>query len=372
MKVVGTMETDKDIKQLVELIRTKLQSGEHEDALKLALDAINFDPNHGPANFLYGVALRLNGDLQESVNQLSAFSKKHPNIPQGHYELGLSNFRFGDVNKAVEELSRAVDLDTSMLVAWRVLAEAFMAQGDVEAAAKAHAQARLVKGVDPALKQATELFSKGKIGIAEGICREYLRINPTDVNAIRLLADIGYKLGIMEEAVKLYKRCLELTPDYHMARHKYALALSKQDKFEAAMAQVSILIDVDPHNIAYKTLHAAVTSSAGKFDEAHAIYEDIVTQVPDAVSILTSYGHSLRYSGKGSKAADMYRRAITADPTHGDAYWSLANLKTVKFSASELKTMEQQLSKLESDSADKYHLAFALGKAYEDDMAFEQ
>jgi tetratricopeptide (TPR) repeat protein len=372
IKIVGTMETDKDIKQLVELTRTKLQAGEHEDALKLALDAINFDPNHGPANFLYGVALRLNGDLQESVNQLSAFSKKHPNIPQGHYELGLANFRFGDVNKAVEELSRAVDLDPSMLVAWRVLAEAFMAQGDVEAAAKAHAQARLVKGVDPALKQATELFSKGKIGIAEGICREYLRINPTDVNAIRLLADIGYKLGIMEEAVKLYKRCLELTPDYHMARHKYALALSKQDKFEAAMAQVNILIDVDPHNIAYKTLHAAVTSSAGKFDEAHAIYEDIVTQVPDAVSILTSYGHSLRYSGKGSKAAEIYRRAITADLTHGDAYWSLANLKTVKFSSSEFKTMEQQLSKLESDSADKYHLAFALGKAYEDDMAFEQ
>ena len=111
IKVVGTMETEKDVKQLVELTRTKLQAGEHEDALKLALDAINFDPNHGPANFLYGVALRLNGDLQESVNQLSAFSKKHPNIPQGHYELGLANFRFGDVNKAVEELSRAVDLD---------------------------------------------------------------------------------------------------------------------------------------------------------------------------------------------------------------------------------------------------------------------
>ena len=92
MKVVGTMETDKDIKQLVELIRTKLQSGEHEDALKLALDAINFDPNHGPANFLYGVALRLNGDLQESVNQLSAFSKKHPNIPLDAHILFWKNF----------------------------------------------------------------------------------------------------------------------------------------------------------------------------------------------------------------------------------------------------------------------------------------
>jgi hypothetical protein len=35
-KVVGTMETDKDIKQLVELTRTKLQAGEHEDALEVS------------------------------------------------------------------------------------------------------------------------------------------------------------------------------------------------------------------------------------------------------------------------------------------------------------------------------------------------
>ena len=366
------MQNKSDVSQLVEITRSSLQAGNPQEALISAVQAVETDDQYPPALFLLGVALRLTGSLKESVQRLSEFLVLEPRVAQGRYELGLALYASGEISNAVKELQQAVDLDPKSLAAWRVLAEALLVQGDEESAAKAHAQARLAQGIDPALRQATELFSSGRIGVAEGICREYLRINPTDVNAIRLLADIGYKLGIMEEAVRLYSRCLELTPDYHMARHKYALALSKQDKFDAAMIEVNTLIAIDSENIAYKTLHAAVASSAGRFDEAHDVYEDVIARVPDAVTILTSYGHSLRYSGKGDKAASIYRRAILADPSHGDAYWSLANLKTVKFSAIELKGMTEQLNKLTDDSADKYHLAFALGKAYEDEMDFDQ
>jgi tetratricopeptide (TPR) repeat protein len=366
------MNSKDNVKQLVEEARASLRAGKHDEALAISIEAINADSSHAPAVFLYGVARRINGDLEEAISQLKIFSELQPRIPQGHYELGLAYYRHGKILNAVKELKQAVDLDPSLLVAWRVLAEALMANGNVESAAQAHAQARLVQGIDPALKQATELFTKGKIGVAEGICREYLRSNPTDVNAIRLLADIGYKLGIMGEAVSLYQRCLVLAPDYHMTRHKYALALSKQDKFEAAMKEVNTLTTLDPGNISYKTLHAAVASSAGRFDEAHAVYEDVLSQTPDASTILTSYGHSLRYSGRGEKAATIYRRAISADPSHGDAYWSLANLKTVKFNHIEIETMRDQLDKLKSDSANKYHLAFSLGKAYEDAKEFDK
>ena len=220
-------------------------------------------------------------------------------------------------------------LDAGFVSAWRVLSEVLITKGDADGAAQAHARTHLAKDVDPALKQASELFASGRIGVAEGICREYLRLHPTDVNAIRLLADIGYKLGLMKDAVQLYERCLTLAPDYTMARHKYALALSKQDKFDAAMTQVNQLLKLDNNNVGYKTLHAAVASSAGRYDEAHKIYEDVIARIPDDVSILTSYGHSLRYAGRGDRAAEVYRRAIASDPEHGDAYWSLA--RTVCF-----------------------------------------
>ena len=360
------MNNEGNVKALVEAARGSLQAGNIQQALKEATQAVAADSKHPPALFLLGVALRRNGSLDEAIQRLSEFLLLAPSVVQGRHELALALSSRGQLSAAAVELQKAVDMDPKFSPALLALSDVLLAQGDESAAAKAHARAVLTQDVDPALRKATELFASGRVGVAEGICREYLRVHPTDVNGIRLLGDIGYKLGIMEEAVQLYERCLELAPDYHRARHKYALALSKQDKFEAAMKEVSRLITIDSNNIAYKALHAAVASSAGRFDEAHVVYEDVLARAPDAVAILTSYGHSLRYSGQGEKAATIYRRAIEVDPGHGDAYWSLANLKTVTFTAPEVEEMSNQLHALEGDSPDKYHLAFAVGKALED------
>ena len=46
-----------------------------------------------------------------------------------------------------------------------------------------------------------------------------------------------------------------------------------------------------------------------------------------------SYGHSLKTSGRVAEAVEAYRRAIEMGPNLGEAYWSLANLKTYRFSA---------------------------------------
>lgn len=360
------MQHQHRVAQLVESARSLLQKDQIAEALHVAYQAVALDAEHPPSVFLLGVALRRNDSLEDAIGQLTKFIGLQPQIPQGHFELGLAYYASDQLAAADRALCQAVALDANFSAAWRLLSEVLMARGDADGAAQAHAKAHLARGVDAALKQASELFSSGRIGVAEGICREYLRLHPTDVNAIRLLADIGYKLGLMKEAVQLYERCLTLAPDYYMARHKYALALSKQDKFDAAMVQVNQLLALDDSNIGYKTLHAAVASSAGRYDEAHEIYEEVIARIADDVSILTSYGHSLRYAGQGDKAADIYRRAIACDPQHGDAYWSLANLKTVSFTETEVLTMTAQLESEKTDGADKYHLAFALGKALED------
>src|SRR6202035_571183 len=53
-------------------------------------------------------------------------------------------------------------------------------------------------------------------------------------------------------------------------------------------------------------------------------------------------------------------------PSYGDAYWSLANLKTSRFSDEEIRMMQRQLASTHTPTVDRYHLCFALGKALED------
>jgi hypothetical protein len=67
---------------------------------------------------------------------------------------------------------------------------------------------------------------------------------------------------------------------------------------------------------------------------------------------------------------DAYRQAVTRQPTMGEAWWSLANLKTVHLGAGDIAVMQRALTGAEAadprSDEDIFHLHFALGKAFED------
>ena len=364
--------TDKQrISNLVESARKYLKESNFERALSLAKEALSIDPNHVTALFVLGATQRRAGHSVDAEKTMLRVVESVPQLAAAHQELGLNYLARGQLNEAKKALKTSLQQDASLPASWRFLGQVLSSQGDEEGAAEAYRKELMCREPDPAIKKALKLFSTGRLGIAEGICREYLRNNPRDVNAIRLLAEIGATLGVVDEAILLLERCLELAPDFHLARANYARALSKQDRFDEALAQAAQLEKAEPSNISHQALTAALLSMAGRYDEAHICFVKVFEVVPDSAPLLTSYGHSLRYAGRGDEAAVIYRDAIKADPSHGEAYWSLANLKTVKFTQSELHEMQQRLTSIEVDSSDKYHLAFAVGKALEDERDFD-
>src|SRR6201999_1731309 len=66
------------------------------------------------------------------------------------------------------------------------------------------------------------------------------------------------------------------------------------------------------------------------------------------------------------EAIDAYRAAAQARPNFGDAYWSLANLKTYRFTDDEMNRMRAEEIAPATLAEDRLHLRFALGKALED------
>jgi tetratricopeptide (TPR) repeat protein len=354
------------VETLFDQAREALRNQEPALARDICAEALKQEPDDTRFVMLHGFALRRSGDHANAEPLLRRIIGVEPSLDIAHHELGLALQGLGRLSEARRAIEQAVAINPKLAAAWRDLYEIRAAEGDDVGAAEAYRNAMGNKELDPLLRKAIELVGQGRLGVAEGICREYLKRRPHDVDAIRLLAEVGIAIGSISDAIALLERCLELAPNFHVARANYVTALSRYQRFEEALAENETLRREQPKNLAHQVQFATTLSMAGRFEPAHSEFAKVLEQAPDNERILTSYGHSLRYGGKGDEAIAVYLRAIEAESSAGEAYWSLANLKTFRFDDDQLANMQSQLSALTKPSEDKTHLAFAVGKALED------
>ena len=239
--------------------------------------------------------------------------------------------------------------------------------GQVSAESKASVEGILRHAVaDPILLEAGRALVDDDIPHAEALLRDRLRRSPTDVAAIRMLAEVAARIGRYEDAALLLERCLELAPGFHAARQNYAMVLHRGNRPQEALAQVERLLAEDPGNPGYRNLRAVVLCRTGDFGEAIELYEDLLAEHPGQARVWLSQGHALKTAGLGERAIAAYRRCIELDPGFGDAWWSLANLKTFRFDDADIAAMRAQLQRADLGDEHRLHLDFALGKALED------
>jgi tetratricopeptide (TPR) repeat protein len=239
--------------------------------------------------------------------------------------------------------------------------------GQVSAESKTSMEGVLRHAVaDPILLEAGRALVDNDIPHAEALLRGRLRRSPTDVAAIRMLAEVAARIGRYEDAAYLLERCLELAPGFHAARQNYAMVLHRGNRPQEALAQVERLLAEDPGNPGYRNLRAVVLCRTGDFGEAIELYEDLLAEHPDQAHVWLSQGHALKTSGLGERAIAAYRRCLELDPGFGDAWWSLANLTTFRFDDADIAAMRAQLQRTDLEDEHRLHLDFALGKALED------
>lgn len=228
---------------------------------------------------------------------------------------------------------------------------------------------------NPNLISAALALSENRLEDAEPLLRTHLRGDPTDVAAIRLMAELAARIGRLKDSEALLRRALELAPDFGAARANLATVLYKQNRFPEALEQLNAVLAEDSENPAQKNLKAAALGRVGGYDEAIGLYKELTEQFPDHAKLLMSYGHMLKTVGDQDGSIAAYRRAIAAEPTLGEVYWSLANLKTYRFSDDDFTAMHAASGAANLSHEDSFHLYFALGKASEEranhDAAFE-
>ena len=323
-------------------------------------------PGHPVAQLTLGSAYRRQGDATRALGVLEPLAGTQPNWGIAQLELGLALAGAHRGDDAILALRRAVRLKPDLPDAWRILGDHLTLLGEIEEADAAYAQHIRHSTRDPRLLEPAAALCEDRIPDAERLLREHLRQHPTDVAAIRMLAEVGARIGRYGDAEKLLTRCIELAPGFLAARHNLAVVLQKQAKLAAAVTQVELLLAADRGNPGYRNLAASLAARLGDMPRAVGIYADVLREYPRQPKLWMSYGHTLKTAGRLDEAIDAYRRCLELAPHLGEAWWSLANLKTFRFSAADIAAMRRQLERKDLADEDRFHFDFALGKALED------
>jgi tetratricopeptide (TPR) repeat protein/LPS sulfotransferase NodH len=265
-----------------------------------------------------------------------------------------------------------VEINPALAASWSTLEGLYRMIGDAGNAITAAEHLSALKEMPPDVLQAGSLFSDGNLSAAEKILQRYLLRSGDDFEALRLLARIEHQWDVLDEAELHLEAALKLRPNYLAARLDYVRVLIDRQKYLQAREEIDSLARLKPNNKEYRSLYAAAFVGLGKHEPAIEIYRQWLGESPGSADLHVLLGHSLKTVGQRKEATEAYRSATAARASFGDAWWSLANLKTYRFSQDEIVQMVAEEAAPTAETVDRYHLCFALGKAFEDRREFAE
>lgn len=216
---------------------------------------------------------------------------------------------------------------------------------------------------------ATAALRAGDVAEAQRLLRQRLAAAPDDANSLAKLGEIAISHNQVEQATVLLRRASVADPS---PGRQMALVLHLQQRVGAAAALQEIEQLPAPVRASFdaRATEAAVCGTLGLHDRQIAVYEQLTRDFPGNEALWMCIGNALKTVGRTAEAVGALRRAIAARPTYGEAYWTLANFKSFRFSGHDIAAMKRALRGKLAD-ADALHFNFALGKALEDRDRFE-
>jgi tetratricopeptide (TPR) repeat protein len=347
-------------------IREFSKAGRHYEALAAAKALAAGTPENRDALYLMAANQRCLNQISEALVTLQRLEQHHPRFSLLYQECGHCYTTLRDAPRAIDAFSRAVNLNPALATSWMMLERLYRMIGDPRSAAAAAEQISTLKNLPSEVVRAGSLFSDGDLSAAENILRTYLLDAGDHFEALRLLARIEHQRNSLYEAELLVESALKLAPNYQAARLDYVRILLDRQKYFQAHEVIDTLLRLDSENRDYLSLHATASVGLGQFEAAIVVYRQLLTVSPGSAELHMALGHALKSVGQQNEAIECYQTAGAVRPGFGDAWWSLANLKTYQFSPDEIVSMRDAEAEPAAPGIDRYHLCFALGKAYED------
>jgi tetratricopeptide (TPR) repeat protein len=350
----------------VRRVRAMLERSEFAPALQAALRLGEEVPENRDVLYMIAVAQRYLQRIPDALATLQRLEELHPGYPRLYQERGHCHVALRSAPPAIAAFEQAVKMSPALPASWKALEILYRMTGQTGAAKEAAAQIENLAKLPPEIVTAFSMFADNEIHEAEELLRRYLLTHGNHVEGMRLLAQIGVKMDVIDDAEILLESALVLAPEYDALRYDYVQVLLRRHKHVRAREELDKLLEKHPDNRDYRTTYATICTGFGDSEKALLMYREVLAETPDVPELHLSIAHALKTVGSTAEAIKSYRAAAAARPRFGDAYWSLANLKTYRFTDAEIAQMRADEAAPRIGLEDRYHMCFALGKALED------
>ena len=360
----GTVtETQRQVQEAQRL----LSGGEPNRAERLLRALLRDEPDDIEAQYALAVAQRHQHDWDAALATLSSVVRSRPEFGRAHQEYGYNHIARRDFANAQAAFERATGFDPALVNSWKCLAKLYGEQGNEARLAAVREHLAFLDTLPAELLAVISYLSEDRLREAEALCKQFLRADRTHVEGMRLLAEIATRNKIYEDAEFLLESCIEFEPGHRAAGAQYVSLLLKVQKFSKALVTAEQLLERFPQDAeVIRPLYAAACAGAGRNEAAVENYRIMMRQHPGNPFHPVLLGHVYKSDGDFDGAVALYRQAYGIKADYGDAWWSLANTKSHRFTDDELTRMAAIERDPGTGAVDRIQLCFALGKAHED------
>jgi len=293
------------------------------------------------------------------------FRTAGPAGPDQMIAAGRTHLRAGRIGEAIRAFAQATRAVPDSVAAWTGVANALLRGGKRAEGQAGHARALQVAPRDPAFVRILQAMKSGRAQEAHAALVGRLKAEPDEVPSLRLMALLAMHGGKPEQGFALLARVIELAPATNELLDLAQQMLQAMPP-QAAHAALDAQLTRHPGHTGYRGFKASQLEREGDYDGAIAMLRGIVADAPQGLSGWIGLGNLLEVTGRTPEAIEAYRHALTLRPDHGQAWWSLANIKAHRFPPEDVAAMRILLARADLPATDRMLTAFALGKALED------
>ena len=355
----------------LESIQQQITRGDIPGALK-NLDSLDPEKRNSVEGlYLSAVCYRYLRNSGLCLQALDQLQKLAPDYARGYQERGHLLRAMGREDAALQSYRQACMHNPALIASWRAQLEIYQLRGVSTGKGHIAAQVERLAKLPKPLLMSSDMLHEGKLLKAEHICRSFMQKNPKNVEGMRILAEIGVRFGVLDEAQFLLESAVTFDPDDIQIRVDLIQVLRDRQRYAKAFEETGKLLQRNPENLQFQSLYAILCMQLGDFDNAINYFDRIIERSPEDPITHVSRGHALKTKGDFSEAVISYREASKNQPLHCEAYYSLSNLKTYRFSDEEVKVMQNIANDPRVSGQNEVYLNFALGKAFEDRKSFD-